>query len=821
MPHFIVLLATAVSTATGISLAAATLLSTISVLVGINFVLRTVTSALTPKQRTGTAAAQQVTIMDTVSPGIIIYGKTRVSGTVAFYGTSGDNNKFLWYVIALAAHQVEAITDVWLDGIKVSDSAIDAGTGVVSGGSPPWNGKLRIWKHLGTNGQTVDTNVSAAFPSWDSNHRLRGIAYLVFCLEKDPEVYPSGAPKNFYALVKGRRIYDPRKDSTNGGSGAHRLTNPSTWEWIDNSILCAADYMTGGCRWFDLTSISDVSRLGMKELTTRIDWTQVSSEATVCDDSMSLPDSATEKRYVCNGVLSTTATHSDNMNRILSTADGNVIYSGGKQLFFCAHYDTPSLSFGDDDLAGDYQVTTAIGDNDVYNAVSAIYTDATRDYQPVTSYMRTNSTYETEDGRRELVSIDLPMVTSETQAQRLCELKLRKSRCQLTGLIKFGLNGFRLRGWSNFNWSNSELGYTNKVMKCAEWRLDPQGPTVTTIAREDFSSVYTDMGPSDYGAPSTAAIGNQFESPDPPTNLKTTGLANSILITWDPPAIAFANTEYEIEESTSSTMSSPTTVYRGLDRQFTIGKIVTTAFYYRARARRLGRFSIYNPEMGGVLGKASSLNAGLSATVSPGTATTPGNASSSATTNSVTATGTGGTPTYTYAWAFATGGTGITINSAAASTTTFSSTGLALGETRSGIARCTVTDNAGAGTTYTVDVAVTITRASFTVSANNVFKSKSGFAGSGNVNSATSPASLPNTTPSGGTPAYTYAWVRLSTAGGPNPTISNAAVQNPTFSATISDGNDSYSTWQVTVTDSLGATAVTTINVTLSWSNLS
>ena len=42
--------------------------------------------------------------------------------------------------------------------------------------------------------------------------------------------------------VKGMLVYDPRLDSTNGGSGSHRLATPSTWEWSDNPALCFADF---------------------------------------------------------------------------------------------------------------------------------------------------------------------------------------------------------------------------------------------------------------------------------------------------------------------------------------------------------------------------------------------------------------------------------------------------------------------------------------------------------------------------------------------------------------------------------------------------
>ncbi len=54
----------------------------------------------------------------------------------------------------------------------------------------------------------------------------------------------------FTAKIRGRKLYDPRKDSTNGGSGSHRLATPSTWEWSDCPALADADFLystTYGC----------------------------------------------------------------------------------------------------------------------------------------------------------------------------------------------------------------------------------------------------------------------------------------------------------------------------------------------------------------------------------------------------------------------------------------------------------------------------------------------------------------------------------------------------------------------------------------------
>jgi hypothetical protein len=164
-------------------------------------------------------------------------------------------------------------------------------------------------------------------------------------------------------------------------------------------------------------------------------------------------------------------------------------------------------------------------------------------------------------------------------------------------------------------------------------------------------------------------------------------------------------------------MTSPTTVYSGQDVQVLLGKIATTNYYYQARSVLNDQASAWEPASAGVLGKASSAAAGLSAAIYPGSASSSGIADSQ-TTGSVTVTPSGGTAPYTYAWTWASGGASITITSATAATTTFSAATLAIGETRSGQARCTVTDNVSA--TYTIDASVSIARDAVTITVPNV-----------------------------------------------------------------------------------------------------
>lgn len=100
------------------------------------------------------------------------------------------------------------------------------------------------------------------------------------------------------------------------------------------------------------------------------------------------------------------------------------------------------------------------------------------------------------------------------------------------------------------------------------------------------------------------------------------------------------------------------------------------------------------------------------------------------------------------------------------------------------------------------------------VTASNVSGSASGFAALGSVNTL---GSSTNTTASGGTSPYTYAWTFDSQTSGNTPSISNSATQNPYWTASVADGEPSESTWRVTVTDSAAATASYIISVSLEW----
>jgi hypothetical protein len=262
------------------------------VTVAMTVALSAVASAFSAKRKQG-PATRDVTAKGTVEPRQLIYGQARSGGVIIYYELGGPNGLYLFYVIALAGHQCDSITDVWLDSRVIKNAEINASTGVVASTASNgtfWNGgnpELWIFKHLGTSAQAADTTLETYCPAWDSSHRGAGIAYIVVQMQHNDPAYPAGAPSSVYALISGRRLYDPRQDSTNGGSGSQRYTDATTWTWSDNWALAVRDYLSGGSIYYDVATPNPL--LTIAESNARINDAYTITAANHADEVITVP----------------------------------------------------------------------------------------------------------------------------------------------------------------------------------------------------------------------------------------------------------------------------------------------------------------------------------------------------------------------------------------------------------------------------------------------------------------------------------------------------------------------------------------------------
>jgi len=235
----------------------------------------------------------------------VVLGRAAFAGRLIHMDEHGPDNRYVTAVNLLSAGPIDALESFRADRVPVSFS----GTGATS----PAEFADRMWLStaLGSRTQTTALSIGSlphgepSFAGWDANSILPGLAHTLWTLYHDSKSYPGGMPVPQH-IVRGAKIYDPRKDSTYpGGAGAHRLDDPETWEFSKNPGLHAIG-------WALAHTVIDpntgkVFRLGIGASPSGLNWPAFVELANVCDangwDVSAVPTSRDNPHQVLKAIL--------------------------------------------------------------------------------------------------------------------------------------------------------------------------------------------------------------------------------------------------------------------------------------------------------------------------------------------------------------------------------------------------------------------------------------------------------------------------------------------------------------------------------------
>lgn len=506
--------------------------------------LSAVSRALMPKPSFDQMRGLNFNVRDPQSPKKLIYGRARLGGTVVAMGSSGTDNSYLTFVIALAGHRIEEFEQIWLNDDKVWDT--DNG-----GYQGTWGTYVQHNFLHGYDNQTSSTLATAGISGWGTNHKLNGNAAIVIRLFYDAEVFTSGVP-NVSVVVKGNRVYDPRQDSTSshydssvGGSSHRPNGNWNEEGYLTNPALVLLDYILD-------------EKYGLGESIENVNLQSVVDAANICDEDVSLDGGGTQKRYTCDGVLDTANTVKANIENILSSMIGTLTLSAGQYVINAHAYRAPSLDINEDILIAPLEVATKQSRRNIYNAVKGSFVSEEENYVVADYPSQVSSTYATADGETIYLDMPLPMTTNNIRAQRIARLTMLKSRLQTSVTMTLNLTGLKVKVGDNIRLTNTRLGYTNKVFEIINYNLVPNAETGLAVqidAVENDSAAYSwsTSDEEDFTVGGTVSLYDGTTA-QPVTSLSTTasttvnadGTVNpAIEVSWTVPTDAFTD-RYEI-----------------------------------------------------------------------------------------------------------------------------------------------------------------------------------------------------------------------------------------------------------------------------------
>lgn len=433
-----------------------------------------------------TVAAQIATQMMTKTPGLnsyrdtaerkqvlraaasaktVVYGRSTSAGTLFFSEEQAgeqDDGEMLHLAIALAGHPLSGIQTVWLGDEPISSYPEHA------------------FFELHTNRQVADPYMLENCPSWKEDMIGKGITWLRVSLKFNAEKFPSGIP-NIKVEKLGRAIYDPRTGQT---------------AYSNNAALVILDYYRNYLKVPD----SDIL------------WDQFQEAANICDEEVITGGNTVEKRYTINGEFDLSENKVSILEGMLAACAGDVTYIAGKHgLLVGAYYGPATEVITESQLAGDIEIMPEVSQSERVNTIKGTFVDPQQGFTEADFPSVSVSEWVTEDGVEISQDMKLRFVTSEFQAQRLADVKLKRTRIARTMNVTLNLSGYRYRPGMYVKVNFPSIGIVNVEMRVTDWKFGVQNGVQLTL-KQETADVWGD------------AVGKPVERP-PFTQLPSGGVA--------------------------------------------------------------------------------------------------------------------------------------------------------------------------------------------------------------------------------------------------------------------------------------------------------
>ena len=365
----------------------------------------------------------------------VVYGRRQVGIARVFVESSGTDNAYLYMAGVLCeggGNGIESVDEIYInDKLVTWSGALTDGT-VRTVNSSDANfykdgSLISVQAFYGLDNQSVSSILDES-TNWGSNHKLSGVAYLAFKFTWNQDAF--GSLPEVKVILKGKKIYDPRLDSTKGGSGSQREDTASTWTYNENSALCLLDYLRNA-RYGK----------GLPNTAFETNYDSFKTSANICDTQVTPYTSAPADidLFQTNLVIDTEQKVIDNVRELLNPMRAIFTYTQGKYFLIIENTGTSSLSLNSDNIIGGIKI---FGEkkNTKYNRVIGTFVNPDKEWQEDTitfppaddSGLPVGDRYATllaEDNGTQLEgNFTFQGITNPYQAEELCEIILRRSR---------------------------------------------------------------------------------------------------------------------------------------------------------------------------------------------------------------------------------------------------------------------------------------------------------------------------------------------------------------------------------------------------------
>lgn len=509
-----------------------------------------------------------------------VLGTTKKGGDYVFLEEKGGT---AYHIIVWAGHRISGFVQHYLHDEKVTLN----GSGVVTDPAH-FGGQVTILTRLGLAAETAYSQVVSAFSTiWNNNCRGDGLASVMMRVntvdqEDYLDTFPNQMPEHS-AVGNGALLYDPRKDSTQGGSGSHRFDNPDTWEFSKNIALMRLWHLchpVGGKMSYENMHLPD--------------W---QNAADVCDENITNRDGGTEHRYH-GGFWFRASNDPIEVGRSMDEAAEMVVYerADGKIGVHAGEYVTPDITL---DAESIYRIrvdknkrrsATVLG-------VRGRYVNTAKDYVTEDAAIYGDPYGDIDDATERTKTFENALIQSHNHCQRKQKLIYTRANARKVSIVAdYTADGARSVPYRRFVTVHyPSRGLTNATVEItSSVSIDLRNMQISFSGIIVSSDLYAFNAATEEGAPGESVEPLPNDGVPTPTNFVPTiqnevvsggSTAAYILGTWD----FYADTlTYELEyERTSGSTGAQSAFSNASDTQVRTGYLVDGE-EYQARLRAWG-----------------------------------------------------------------------------------------------------------------------------------------------------------------------------------------------------------------------------------------
>jgi hypothetical protein len=453
------------------------------------------------------------TVVSSESPWPTIYGSPApVGGSIVAVLNSGPMDQFKHVLIVFAAHECEAIDEIFIEGTSVGRPNAAGWTDGPEFQMPPlftgWPSEgpsVNVQFHTSPGGvDTADSlmrsSLEQTFPGqtlWTEQHRLSGYTYAVVTLNLLFDRFQGGIPQ-ITAKIRGKKIYDPRTGQTT---------------YSRNPALCLADFLQ-----------SEAGYLAARD---QIDENALIAAANACDQAVYGAQAASDlvnyggsqALYVCDGMFRSDQDRESTRQQIEDSMAGFSLESGGVWRIQAGAWSTPVLNLTDEDMLSPTAVVqTANPGTSRFNGVRGTYVNAVRngvseDFTPFQ-----NPSFRALDAKDKFTDMALAFTGSHVRCHQIARVVVEQSRGGFVLRIHPKMLAWHLQPGDRIVLTSALYGFANKTFRVTDWTYARNAP-LSLLVIEDVPAYYDLADEVQADAAPNTNLPSPFLQPQAPLDL--------------------------------------------------------------------------------------------------------------------------------------------------------------------------------------------------------------------------------------------------------------------------------------------------------------